>query len=268
MMKSKLIIVITLLIVLSIIGLAGCRSTQPEASNKQISEVKRGALLVTITADGSLDMPREVKLKFGTPGTVKGILVDEGQKVKEGTLLAKLDDTQHKFNIQTAQYNIELAMNELVEKGYPTLMGYPKQYLDAQALLPVEEAQQELEQSQKLLEGQSYQEAAIKLRLALSDLETTYDALTSHDVAEFTQGYDEFLGMEFPRYPEVPEAVKLLERDKKHVMEIQILIQEGIYSQAYTELYTARSDLEETHKLIKSVSGSIRMAPHLTYLIR
>jgi len=118
-MKNKLTIAITVLVMVSTIGFVGCGSTQPEVSNKQIAEVKRGDLLVTITADGSLDMPRGVKLKFGTPGTVKDIFVVEGQQVKEGTLLSKLDDTTQKLAIATSQYNVELAMNELVKKIHP-----------------------------------------------------------------------------------------------------------------------------------------------------
>ncbi|MCJ7514499.1 MAG: hypothetical protein MUO89_00800, partial [Dehalococcoidia bacterium] len=74
-MKNKIGTIITILLVLSTIVFAGCGGTQPEASNKQIAEVKRGDLLVTITADGNLTMPREVKLKFGTPGTVRYIYV-------------------------------------------------------------------------------------------------------------------------------------------------------------------------------------------------
>src|SRR4030042_719404 len=113
-MKNKLITAIILIIVLSTIGLAGCRGKTPQVSQKQIAEVKRGDLLVTISADGNLDMPHDVQLKFGAPGTVKQIFVVEGQKVKEGTLLAKLDDSSQKLAISSAQYNVELAMNELI----------------------------------------------------------------------------------------------------------------------------------------------------------
>jgi len=102
-MKNKLTTAIIILIVLSTIGFAGCRGKTPQASQKQIAEVKRGDLLVTISADGNLDMPREVHLKYGTPGTVKQIFVVEGQEVKEGTLMAKLDDTTQKLAIASAR---------------------------------------------------------------------------------------------------------------------------------------------------------------------
>jgi RND family efflux transporter MFP subunit len=262
-MKSKLIIVITLLIVLSIIGLAGCRSTQPEASNKQIAEVKRGDLLVTITADGSLDMPRGVKLKFGTPGTVKDIFVAEGQKVKEGTLLAKLDDTTQKLAIASAQYNVELAMNDLVEKIHPALMGFPENYPDTSTVLRVEQAQDELGGVQKFIDQSKYQDAAAELRLAIHDLEASYEMLNIPEIAMASQGYSDILGLPFDNYPDISRAIKLLQEDLVRLTAIQVLIEQGNYDDAKAKLSTAQSKLSETHSLVKSFSGRIRVSQRI-----
>jgi RND family efflux transporter MFP subunit len=262
-MKSKLIIVITLLIVLSIIGLAGCRSTQPEASNKQIAEVKRGDLLVTITADGSLDMPRGVKLKFGTPGTVKDIFVAEGQKVKEGTLLAKLDDTTQKLAIASAQYNVELAMNDLVEKIHPALMGFPENYPDTSTVLRVEQAQDELGGVQKFIDQSKYQDAAAELRLAIHDLEASYEMLNIPEIAMASQGYSDVLGLPLDNYPDISRAIKLLQQDLERLTAIQVLIEQGNYDDAKAKLSTAQSKLSETHSLVKSFSGRIRVSQRI-----
>jgi len=262
-MKSKLIIVITLLIVLSIIGFAGCRSTQPEASNKQIAEVKRGDLLVTITADGSLDMPRGVKLKFGTPGTVKDIFVAEGQKVKEGTLLAKLDDTTQKLAIASAQYNVELAMNDLVEKIHPALMGFPENYPDTSTVLRVEQAQDELGGVQKFIDQSKYQDAAAELRLAIHDIEASYEMLNIPEIAMASQGYSDILGLPLDNYPDISRAIKLLQQDLERLTAIQVLIEQGNYDDAKAKLSTAQSKLSETHSLVKSFSGRIRVTQRI-----
>jgi len=262
-MKSKLIIVITLLIVLSIIGFAGCRSTQPEASNKQIAEVKRGDLLVTITADGSLDMPRGVKLKFGTPGTVKDIFVAEGQKVKEGTLLAKLDDTTQKLAIASAQYNVELAMNDLVEKIHPALMGFPENYPDTSTVLRVEQAQDELGGVQKFIDQSKYQDAAAELRLAIHDIEASYEMLNIPEIAMASQGYSDILGLPLDNYPDISRAIKLLQQDLERLTAIQVLIEQGNYDDAKAKLSTAQSKLSETHSLVKSFSGRIRVSQRI-----
>ena len=262
-MKNKLITAIILLIVLSTTGFAGCNGKPPEASQKQITEVKRGDLLVTISADGNLDMPHQVQLKFGTPGTVKEIFVVEGQKVKEGTLLAKLDDTSQKLAIASAQYNVELAMNELVEKIHPALMGYPERYPDTSTVLRVEQAQEELGQVQSFLGQSKYQDAAAELRLAIHDLQASYEMLNIPEIAMSRQGYDELLGLPVDNYPDITRAIKLLEQDLVTLTGIQRLIEQGNYEKAKAELNIEQGTLAETHNLVKSFSGRIRVSQRI-----
>jgi len=262
-MKNKLITAIILLIALSTLGFAGCNGKPPEASQKQIAEVNRSDLIVSIPADGNLNMPREVALKFGTPGTVKEIFVVEGQKVTEGTLLAKLDDTTQKLAIASAQYNVELAMNELVEKIHPAFMGYPELYPDTSTVLRVEQAQEELGQVQKFLEQSKYQEAVAELRLAQHDLDASYKMLNVPEITMSLQGYDEFLGMPIENYPDISKAIKLLEQDLARLAEIQTLIEQGNYDDAKAELNTAQYKLTETHQLVKSLSGRIRVSQRI-----
>lgn len=262
-MKNKLTTAIIILIVLSTIGFAGCRGKTPQASQKQIAEVKRGALLVTISADGNLDMPHDVQLKFGSPGTVKTIYVEEGQKVKEGTLLAKLDDTTQKLAIASAQYKVELAMNELIEKIHPALMGYPENYPDTSTVLRVEQAQEELGNVQKFLEQGKYQDAAAELRLALHDLEASYEMLNIPEITMARQGYDDLLGMPVDNYPDITRAIKLLAQDLVTLTGIQTLIEQGDYDKAKVELNAEQSKLSNTHLLVKSFSGRIRVSQRI-----
>jgi len=258
-MKNKLITAIILLIfiVLATLGFAGCRSETSELSQRQIATVERGDLTVTVPADGNLDMPHQVALKFGTPGTVKEIFVIEGQKVKEGTLLAKLDDTTQKLALSSAQYNVELAMNELVEKIHPALMGYPEMYPDTSTVLRVEQAQDELGQSQKFLEQSKYQEAAAELRLAQHDLDASYKMLNVPEIAMSLQKQGEIPYMQVDNYPDISKAIKLLGEDLARLTEIQTLIEQGSYEDAKAELNTELYKLQETHQRVKSLSGRI-----------
>jgi multidrug efflux pump subunit AcrA (membrane-fusion protein) len=255
-MKNRLITAIVLVIALSTMGLAGCRGEKPEATERQITTVERGDLIVTIPADGNLDMPREVQLKFGTPGTVEAIYVEKGQKVNEGTLLAKLDDATQKLAVASAQYNVELAMNQLVEKIHPALMGYPtSSYPDANAVLRVEQAQEELGQAQKFLEQGKYQEASAELRLALHDLEAGYNMLNVPEITTSLEGYDMFLGLPVSKYPDVTKAVKLLEQDLARLVQIQTLIEQGSYEAAKAEVNAHRSLLPAASS---TTAGNVR----------
>ncbi len=262
-MKNKIGTIITIFIVLSTIGFAGCDGTQTETSNKQVTEVKRGDLLVTITADGNLNMPREVKLKFGTPGTVRYIYVEEGQKVKEGTLLAKLDDTSQKLSIASAQYNVELAMNELVEKIHPALMGYPENYPDTSTVLRVEQAQDELVQAQTFLGQSQYQDAASELRLAIHDLEASYEMLNVPEIKLASQGYSDILAEPLDNYPDISRAIQLLQQNMVGLAEVQMLIDQGKYDEAKDALNTEQIKLSDTYSLVRSFSGRIRISQRI-----
>jgi len=263
LMKNKLTIAIASLIILTVMSFAACSTSQPETSNRQIAEVKRNDLIVTITADGSLDMPREVKLKFGTPGTVRDILVEEGQSVKEGALLAKLDDTTQKLAIASAQYNIELAMNELVEKIHPTLVGYPDNYPDASTVLRVEQAQDELNSVENFLNERKYQDAAAELRLAIHDLEASYEMLNIPQIKLSSQGVSDFLNLPIDNYPDITLAIKLLQQDLERLAGIQTLIGQGYFDQAKAKLNAERSKLADTHSLVESFSGRIRVSQRI-----
>ena len=261
-MKKNLFRAITLLLVLSMVSFTGCGGDEEEAEERQIVEVERGDLMLTVTADGNLDMPNEVQLRFGTPGAVREVYVEEGDYVREGTLLAKLDDTAYKLAVAAAQYDVELAMNELVEMIHPALMGFPKLYPDTSAVLRVEQAQEELEEAQELLEDGSYQEAAAELRLAQHDLEATYYMLNIPAIAAVSE-YRGMAGEVLHRYPQIPEAVDLLEQDQERLADVQSLMNQGDYGEASAKLHIARVKLEETHRLVKSISGRIRVSQRL-----
>jgi RND family efflux transporter MFP subunit len=252
-----------LFVILFVVSLAGCAGSQTAVATKQIAEVKRGDLLVTITADGNLEMPHEVKLKFGTPGTVKEIFVEKGDKVREGTLLAKLDDTDQNLAIASAQYNVELAMNELVEKTEPLLMGFPENYPDTSAVLRVEQAQEELRNVQDFLNQSKYQDAAAELRLAIHDLEASYELLNIPEITLALQGSSDYLGLPLDNYPDITGAIKSLQQDLLRLAGIQMLIEQGNYEEAKAAVDKEQSKLTDTHSLVDSISGRIRVSQRL-----
>jgi RND family efflux transporter MFP subunit len=270
-MKNKITTAIIFLIVLSTIGFAGCRGKQTETSPKQITEVIRGDLVITVPADGNLELPEAMELFFDTTAftppyssiiTWESPDIKEGDFVREGTLLAKLDDTYQKKNVASAQYDVELATNELVEKIHPALMGYPENYPDTSTVLRVEQAQDELAQAQKFLEQAEYQEAAAELRLATHDLDASYEMLNVPEITMSLQGYSE-LGTPVDNYPDISRAINLLKQDRSRLAKIQKFIGQGDYENAKAELKTAQGKLKETHLLVKSFSGRIRVSQRI-----
>jgi RND family efflux transporter MFP subunit len=260
--KKKLIITIGTVVLLLVVALGTCarRSTPPVVT--QTAVVDRGDIMVTVTADGKLDMPHEAKLRFGTPGTVEEVYVDEGDKVREGTLLAKLDDASQKQAMASAQYDVELAMNQIVEKIPTAFMGYPTFYPDDRAALSVGEAQKELENVQAFLGEGKYQNAASELRMAQHDLESAYDILNDPAIKPYLEHVGDF-GAIIQDYPEIPQAISLLEADLGRLASVQTLIEKGNYEGASAALQEAQSKLQETYQLVDSLTGRLRISQRM-----
>jgi len=104
----------------------GCNSESESAvSENQIATVQRGDLTVDITAAGNLALSLTEDLAFEMAGTVEEVLVEEGDSVKEGQVLAKLDTsewdkelTNLEMDLVQAEINLknaELALEEAEE---------------------------------------------------------------------------------------------------------------------------------------------------------
>ena len=122
-MKILKILLLTLVLCSVSVLSAGCffnSDTEP-APEQQVATVQRGSLTVDITASGNLALSRVEDLAFDIPGraeaiTVEEILVEEGDSVEEGQLLARLDTsewddvlTNLELDLIQAQINLENA---------------------------------------------------------------------------------------------------------------------------------------------------------------
>jgi RND family efflux transporter MFP subunit len=79
---------------------AGCGSeTEATTVSEITATAQRGNLVVDITAVGNLTYSTEEELSFDTGGTLSEVLVDVGDSVTAGQVLAKLDLTEWQQNI-------------------------------------------------------------------------------------------------------------------------------------------------------------------------
>jgi RND family efflux transporter MFP subunit len=265
-MKKRVMLTAILALALVSAGLAGCGGkNSEEQAETQVAVVTRGDLSLAVTADGNLVMPHEVRLRFGTPGTVEKIYVEEGDRVKAGTLLAKLDDTAQKIAIASAQYDLQSALNNLSETISASCCvktGFPRRYRDSTALNSMEQAQDEIARAGELLRDGEYEAAVEELRIAGYDIEATSnslrmllkDAETNYDVTH-SSNYVSALPEE--HYPNATKAIELLGRDGTALEEVQRLIAEGDYTGAQVALSGAEADMDETYRLVRSSVGQI-----------
>jgi HlyD family secretion protein len=262
-MKKAALFIGAVLLVITGFNVTGCGGKTQEAAKGQVVEVTRGDLTLAVTADGNLVMPKEVRLRFGTPGTVEKIYVEEGDRVKEGTLLAKLDDTAQKLAVAQAQLDLQSALNNLSEtisSSCCTKIGFPRRYRDSTALNSFEQALGEVTRAGELLGQDSYRNTVEELRLAGYDLEATIDSL-SRLLADAETHYEvtsnASVSSDEPLYPNATRSIELLGRDRDALVEVQRMIEAGDYAGAKAALSAAEAAMDETHRMVKSSVGQI-----------
>lgn len=114
-MKPGIIALASLLLVL-VLG-AGCKSASGEtAPATQLATVQRGNLVLDITAAGNLALSRTVDVAFEMAGTVEEMLVDEGEAVTEGQVLARLDTAEWEKQIKALEKSLVTVQRSLATK--------------------------------------------------------------------------------------------------------------------------------------------------------
>lgn len=136
-MSKKRWIVIAV-VVIGVLGLVGFRyigsQQQAMAETQEETEtavVRRDTLRVTLDATGSLTPLTEVSLAFSSGGRVAEVLVEEGQQVEAGDVLARLDDADAREAVTNAQFQVAQAEIDLASVRIEAEAGLAQANLDA-----------------------------------------------------------------------------------------------------------------------------------------
>ncbi len=140
----------------------GCGSKNNSTQTPvQTATVKKGDLTVEITATGNLAMPDSVNLSFGASGKVQEVLVEMGDEVKKGQVLARLDTSTLEQSLIQAQINLKQAQYSLEKAKEPTTTASGDRILSAPDPLDIEIKELQLELAKmKLQEAQRQLEEA------------------------------------------------------------------------------------------------------------
>jgi RND family efflux transporter MFP subunit len=168
----KILLVVLVLGSVSILSL-GCPGAETEpTSESQVATVQRGNLTVDITASGNLALSRTEDLAFDIPGaqeiTVAEVMVEEGDSVEEGQLLAKLDTSEWNdmlinlerdlLQAEISLKNAELSLDKAEDESVTLITGdivFADNYDDEEIEileLQVELAEAKLDDAQKALD--------------------------------------------------------------------------------------------------------------------
>jgi len=164
-MKKWLILMVTVALVAAVF--TGCAA--PQGQMPEIVEVTRGDLSIDIAVNGNLEMPHKTDLSFGTTGMVEEVLVDEGDSVVEGQILARLDSRALELNVASARVAYESAQINLMQTIYPA---YTKTWgTDLPGVwLALAAAQENMEKAKALINEGEIEEAYVVLGLVEENL--------------------------------------------------------------------------------------------------
>lgn len=203
-MKKKLAIslIISILVGLAI-PLIGCGSGTEEAelSETSVVTVQRGNLTIDITASGNLALSYTAEPAFEIAGYVEEVLVEEGDTVEEGQILASLDNTSLERTVKQAEQSVKTAEIDLekVTSSYRRIT-YPYTYSTfafdvPAAVVAIHDAELELGEIEDLLDmglsPEQYAEVSWQLHRAQDNLEQA-GALLRRGV-----GVEQFIGEDY-----------------------------------------------------------------------
>jgi len=116
----KIVLIAFILVGIAVPQLScGSESGETEAMESQIVTVERGTLTVEITAAGNLALSRTEDIAFDLfypEGTVAEVLVEEGDTVEEGQVLAKVDPEEWDDELSTVEKALVTAQRNLSSK--------------------------------------------------------------------------------------------------------------------------------------------------------
>lgn len=120
--------IITLLIILLIIGGGYFGYKTIKGNNKTtryvLAAVEKGTIIASVSGSGQVLASKEVIIKSSNSGDIIDVGVEKGQEVKEGTLIAKIDQTDALKAVQDSENNLKSAQITLEKiKGNELLRG-------------------------------------------------------------------------------------------------------------------------------------------------
>ena len=100
--KVKSLIVL-LLGTLLIAGCGAAPATDGQTTAERTAAVQRGTIRASVSASGKIDPAAKVNLNFGVPGTVQEVLINEGETVKQGDVIARLETDSLALAVKQAE---------------------------------------------------------------------------------------------------------------------------------------------------------------------
>ncbi len=113
LLKKKIIIPLLLILILG--GYFGYKTLANKTGETRygLATVEKGTLIVSVSNSGQVSSLNEADIKAQVNGEILNLYIASGDEVKKGELIAKLDDTDLKKAVVSAQLSFETAQSDL-----------------------------------------------------------------------------------------------------------------------------------------------------------
>ncbi len=231
--------------------------TEEVVEIRQTATVERGLLVSSVSGTGQVQVSDSVDLKPGASSTVTAIYVNEGDEVKKGDLLVRLDATDVARDVRDAENDLEDAREKLEELYDPLteLETLQKQNTLTGAQESVEDAIEDLESGYE----DGYDEVTsvfLDLPDIMSDLD---DLLYGTDVTDGQSNVDAY----FDLAARVGDSPYLYKEDALDKYESALeLYEENFQDYKLSSRFDEREDVEalmnQTYTTVLELSEAVR----------
>ncbi|MCB0208835.1 MAG: biotin/lipoyl-binding protein [Anaerolineae bacterium] len=195
----------------------------------------------TVTADGEVVLslpPQKLSFPSGLSGTIEEVYVVPGQFVKQGDLLAKVDDGDLQTALAKAEASLELTEAQITNEAAPALTGDI-----SEARSNLEAAQADLQRLRDLPSAEAIDQAAADLRLREVELRQAQEA---YDKVAYAEG----VGMS-PQAADLQTATLNYER-------AQAVYEEATKPAAEAEISAAQSKVVQAQNALEKLLSGLR----------
>lgn len=177
--RKKTVLILGVLFIIALIIFFNFQAQREKAIPVTVEKVKRQDLTSIISASGEVRPKKNVNISAHIPGRIVKIGVEEGERVKAGDFLLKLDSTQYESNVERDKALIQRYESELI-KSKATLER-DKNFYERQKKLYEKEliSKEQLESAEAAYNISKAQYEAIRsqIKQAQASLQTSLDNL-------------------------------------------------------------------------------------------
>lgn len=262
--KKKYIRIIAILIIVSAMGYFGYQSTKGSENivRYTLSPVTKGTLITTVSGTGQVDVTHQVEVKSKASGEILSLNAENGQEVKSGFILAKIDSTDAQKSVRDAALALQNAQLSLKKTLKPT-----DDYTITQSRISLEQAKTDLKKmtdpptAYDLITAQnSVAQAERDLQKSKDDYSTAEFNATQQKEKNFDDGYSA-VSNAFLDMPQIVKDIKDVQWNDNAAEEIKDRItyykmilgdDSSLITSLTDDLPVASSTFDSTFEIFKS----------------